>query len=105
MLDENKTFVPRTLQDLIQKPYELVLQKGLKINLAKSPHLAVWGASGSGKTTLLLSLIAQMLSCGTDLKLLMEKMSLARLLSFIQVLKLLALKMKFCRCWQRFAKN
>ncbi len=68
MLDENKTFVPRTLQDLIQKPYELVLQKGLKINLAKSPHLAVWGASGSGKTTLLLSLIAQMLSCGTDLK-------------------------------------
>ncbi len=67
-IGENKTFVPRTLQDLIQKPYELVLQKDLKINLAKSPHLAVWGASGFGKTTVLLSLIAQMLSCGTDLR-------------------------------------
>lgn len=79
---ENKTFVPKTLQDLIQKPYELVLQKDLKINLAKSPHLAVWGASGFGKTTVLLSLIAQMLSCGTDLKFIDGKNEFSSLAEF-----------------------
>lgn len=81
-IGENKTFVPRTLQDLIQKPYELVLQKDLKINLAKSPHLAVWGASGFGKTTVLLSLIAQMLSCGTDLRFIDGKNEFSSLAEF-----------------------
>lgn len=63
----NKTFVPKRIEDLIQKPYFLKLQEGLIINLSKLPHLVVWGQSGSGKTTVLMSLIAQCLSNNTDL--------------------------------------
>lgn len=89
-IGENKTFVPRTLQDLIQKPYELMLQKDLKINLAKSPHLAVWGASGFGKTTVLLSLVAQMLSCGTDLKFIDGKDEFSSLADFYPSTKIVS---------------
>lgn len=63
----DKTFVPKTISDLIQKPYFLKLQEGLMVNVAKLPHLAIWGQSGSGKTTVLMSLIAQCLSNNTDL--------------------------------------
>lgn len=41
----NKTFIPKTINDLVKKPYFLILQKGLTINLAKYPHMAVWGAN------------------------------------------------------------
>lgn len=63
----DKTFIPKTINDLIQKPYFLKLQKELEINISKLPHMAVWGQSGSGKTTVLMSLIAQCLSNNTDL--------------------------------------
>lgn len=63
----NKAFIPKTVNDLIQEPYFLKLQKGLTINISKLPHLAVWGQSGSGKTTVLMSLIAQCLSNNTNL--------------------------------------
>lgn len=63
----DKTFIPKTISDLIQKPYFLKLQEGLTINISKLPHLAVWGQSGSGKTTVLMSIIAQGLSNNTDL--------------------------------------
>lgn len=68
----DKTFIPRKISDLFQKPYFLKLQEGLTINLSKLPHLILWGKSGSGKTTVLMSAIAQFLSNskqdgGTDL--------------------------------------
>lgn len=63
----DKTFCPKTVQDLRQKQYFVTLQKGLTINLSKYPHLVVWGKTGSGKTTVLLSIIAQCLSNGTNL--------------------------------------
>lgn len=63
----NKTFIPKSINDLIQKPYLLELQNDLIINLSKNPHLAVWGQSGSGKTTVLMNIIAQCLSNGTKI--------------------------------------
>lgn len=64
---QNLAFVPKYVEDLIQKPYMLKLQEGLTINLAKSPHLAVWGQSGSGKSTVLFTAIGEFLSSGADL--------------------------------------
>lgn len=63
----DKTFVPKTINDLIQKSYFLKLQKDLTINLSKFPHIVVWGQTGSGKTTVLMNIIAQCLSNGTEL--------------------------------------
>lgn len=64
---QNLAFVPKSVEDLIQEPYMLKLQEGLTINLAKSPHLAVWGQSGSGKSTVLFTAIGEFLSGGADL--------------------------------------
>lgn len=64
---ENKTFIPKEIKDLVQKPYIIKLQKDLTLNLSKNPHIAVWGQSGFGKTTVLMSIIAQCLSNETDL--------------------------------------
>lgn len=63
----DRTFRPRTANDLIASPYLLKLQEGLEINLSKLPHIAIWGKSGSGKTTVLMSIIAQVLSSGSEL--------------------------------------
>lgn len=63
----DRTFIPKTINDLVKKPYFLTLQKGLTINLAKYPHMAVWGRTGSGKTTVLMNIIAQCFSNDTDL--------------------------------------
>lgn len=62
----NKTFIPKSINDLIQKPYFVTLQKGLTLNLAKYPHLAVWGSTGTGKTTVLMNIIAQCFSNDTE---------------------------------------
>lgn len=62
----DKTFIPRTINDLVKKPYFLTLQKGLTINLAKYPHMAVWGQTNTGKTTVLMNVIAQCFSNNTD---------------------------------------
>ena len=62
----DKTFIPRTINDLVKKPYFLTLQKGLTINLAKYPHMAVWGQTNTGKTTVLMNVIAQCFSNTTD---------------------------------------
>lgn len=64
---EDKTFIPKIAKDLLQKPYMLKLQKNLVLNLSKYPHIAVWGQTGAGKTTVLMNIIAQCLSCNTDL--------------------------------------
>jgi len=63
----NQTFIPNCEKDLVQKSYFVKLQNNLIINLAKSPHIAIWGATGTGKTTVLFSIIAQCLSNGTTL--------------------------------------
>lgn len=62
----NKTFIPKSINDLIQKPYFVTLQKGLTLNLVKYPHLAVWGSTGTGKTTVLMNIIAQCFSNDTE---------------------------------------
>lgn len=66
-LGTDKTFVPKSIDELKQKSYFIKLQEGLTLNLSKYPHVAIWGQTGSGKTTVLMSIIAQCLSNRTDL--------------------------------------
>ena len=63
----DRTWTPRTIDELRQEPYMLKLQEGLEIDLSKSPGLVVWGKSGAGKTTFIFSLIAQMLTNSTQM--------------------------------------
>lgn len=63
----DETWIPRTINDLKQKPYLLRLQKNLVINLADNPNLGVWGGTGSGKSTVVFACVAQMLSNQTKL--------------------------------------
>lgn len=63
----DKTWKPKTFKDLKMKKYHLKLQKGLVINLADRPHIAVWGKTGSKKTTVLLGMILQLFLQGADL--------------------------------------
>lgn len=64
----DKTWKPETFKDLKMKKYHLKLQKGLVINLADRPHIAIWGKTGSKKTTVLLGMILQLFSQGADLR-------------------------------------
>lgn len=64
----DKTWRPKTPKDLRMKKYHLKLQKGLVINLADRPHIAIWGKTGSKKTTVLLGMILQLFSQGADLR-------------------------------------
>lgn len=57
----DKTWIPRTIEDLKNKPYMVTLQKGLTINLSEKPHIAIWGKTGSKKTTTILGIILQLL--------------------------------------------
>lgn len=66
-LGTDKTFVPKSIEDLKQEPYFIKLQEDLSLNLSKYPHVVIWGQTGSGKTTVLMSIIAQCLSNRTDL--------------------------------------
>ena len=64
----DKTWRPKTPKDLLMKKYHLKLQKGLVINLADRPHIAIWGKTGSKKTTVLLGMVLQLFSQGADLR-------------------------------------
>lgn len=64
----DKTWRPKNPKDLRMKKYHLKLQKGLVINLADRPHIAIWGKTGSKKTTVLLGVILQLFSQGADLR-------------------------------------
>lgn len=64
----DKTWRPKTFKDLRMKKYHLKLQKGLVINLADRPHIAIWGKTGSKKTTVLLGMILQLFEQGADLR-------------------------------------
>lgn len=78
----NQAFIPNCEKDLVQNAYFVKLQNNLTINLAKSPHIAIWGATGTGKTTVLFSIIAQCLSNGTTLLFLDGKDEFSSLSSF-----------------------
>lgn len=64
----DKTWRPKAFKDLLMKKYHLKLQKGLVINLADRPHIAIWGKTGSKKTTVLLGMILQLFEQGADLR-------------------------------------
>ena len=57
----DKTWTPKTIDDIKNKPYVVTLQKGLTISLAERPHISVWGKTGAKKTTTILGLILQLL--------------------------------------------
>lgn len=59
-LGSDKTFVPKSLDDLDVGNYNLKLQEGLIINLEDRPHLAIFGKSGSKKTTTLQLLLLEL---------------------------------------------
>lgn len=59
-LGSDKTFVPKSLDDLDVGNYNLKLQEGLTINLEDRPHLAIFGKSGSKKTTTLQLLLLEL---------------------------------------------
>lgn len=59
-LGSDKTFIPKSLDDLDVGNYNLKLQEGLTINLEDRPHLAIFGKSGSKKTTTLQLLLLEL---------------------------------------------
>lgn len=59
-LGSDKTFTPKSLDDLDVGNYNLKLQEGLTINLEDRPHLAIFGKSGSKKTTTLQLLLLEL---------------------------------------------
>ena len=61
-VQQNLRFVPKSINDLVQKPYMVRLMSNLTINFARLPHLAVFGRTSSGKSTVLWSIILQTIS-------------------------------------------
>jgi len=45
----DKTWRPKSLEEMKKKSHEIKLQNDLIINLADKPHIIAWGKSGSGK--------------------------------------------------------
>lgn len=54
-------FVPKSVNDLVQKPYVVRLMNNLVIDFAKLPHFAVFGKTNSGKSTVLWSIVLQVI--------------------------------------------
>jgi ABC-type ATPase involved in cell division len=63
----DRTFVPKTLEDLNMGNYRLKLQEDLILNLGERPHIAVWGKTGSGKSTVVMTILLQLLQSDTDI--------------------------------------
>lgn len=78
----DRTYRPRTIDELIKPKYEVELQQGLTINLAKNPHIILFGASGSGKTSTLFAILAQLLGSGTDVRIIDGKQEFSSLTTF-----------------------
>lgn len=57
----DRTFVPRTIDDIVQDPYCIKLQEGLVVSFAHYQNCGVYGQIGSGKSTVLLAITAEML--------------------------------------------
>ena len=56
----DKTFTPKTLEELNTGDYKVKLQEGLTINLEERPHIAIFGKTGSKKTTTLQVILLQL---------------------------------------------
>ena len=61
-VQQNLRFIPRNVEELIQKQYIVKLMNNLTINFSKLPHLAIFGKTNSGKSTILWSIILQTIS-------------------------------------------
>ena len=62
----DKTWRPKSLEEMKKKSHEIKLQNDLIINLADKPHIIAWGKSGSGKSSLLFSMILQLFMSGSE---------------------------------------
>lgn len=62
----DKTWRPKSLEEMKQKSHEIKLQNDLIINLADKPHIIAWGKSGSGKSSLLFSILLQLFMGGSE---------------------------------------
>lgn len=62
----DKTWRPKSLEEMKQKSHEIKLQNDLIINLADKPHIIAWGKSGSGKSSFLFSMILQLFMSGSE---------------------------------------
>lgn len=63
----DKTFTPKTLEDLNTGDYKVKLQEGLTINLEERPHIAIFGKTGSKKTTTLQVILLQLALSNAEL--------------------------------------
>lgn len=57
----DRTFTPKTIDEIVQKPYCIKLQQGLVVSFAHYQNVGVYGSIGSGKSTVLLAITAEML--------------------------------------------
>lgn len=62
LVQQDLRFVPKSVNDFVQKPYVVKLMNNLVINFAKLPHLAIFGKTNSGKSTVLWAIILQTIS-------------------------------------------
>lgn len=63
----DKTFTPKTLEELNTGDYKVKLQEGLTINLEERPHIAIFGKTGSKKTTTLQVILLQLALSNAEL--------------------------------------
>lgn len=80
----DRTWKPKTVEDIRAKPYELILQDGLTIRLDERPHLAVYGRTGSKKSTVVLGCLLQLFSMGADVRFLDGKDEFSAFKTFYQ---------------------
>lgn len=64
----DKTWIPKSFEDLSKKPYIVPLQKNLIVNLSEKPHIAIWGKTGSKKSTTILGIVLNLFSNGSDVR-------------------------------------
>lgn len=63
----DQTFRPTELADFRMPLYQVKLQNDLVVNLAKNPHIAIWGRTGSGKTTVLYYIVSELMSNDSEI--------------------------------------
>lgn len=78
-LAQNKTFVPKSIDDLENDAYILQLQNDLVIDLNERPHIAIFGKTGAGKSTLLYAILYQLLLQNADVFVLDKKFEFSSL--------------------------
>ena len=65
----DKTFTPKTLEELNTGDYKVKLQEGLTLNLEERPHIAIFGKTGSKKEPTTLQVILLQLALSNALEL------------------------------------